>query len=65
MMMTILAFAIAATSLLFMVGGLRMVAQDTIQTVASIALRARNSGQLPARMAFAALWVMIFALSYM
>ena len=64
MMITILALATALLSLAFMAGGLRMVAQDTAQAVALAAQRAHASGQLPARAAFVALWVLIFALSY-
>ena len=65
MMISILALATAVASIFLMFAGLRMVAQDTLQAVTGMAQRAQRSGNLPARAAFAALWVMIFALSYM
>lgn len=65
MMMTILALATVLVSLALMFGGLRMVAQDTVQALMVAAQRARAGGQLPAHAAFVMLWVMIFVLSYL
>ncbi|MBS0125586.1 hypothetical protein KB874_15980 [Aestuariicoccus sp. KMU-90] len=65
MMISILALATALASVLLMAGSLRMVAQDTFAALSDMAQRARVGGNLRARVAFAALWVLIFALSYM
>jgi hypothetical protein len=65
MMISILALATALASVLLMVGSLRMVAQDTYTALTDLAQQARAARNLRARLAFAALWVLIFALSYM
>ena len=64
MMISLIAIAVAAASFLLIAGGLRMVAQDTVQTLRDAASRARHAGELTSRVAFVALWAMIFALSY-
>ena len=65
MMTTILAFAILCVSTLLVLGNLRMVAHDTYVAVTEAAGRLRRSGNPGARLAFAALWVLIFALSFL
>ena len=64
-MMTLLTFAILGASLFMVLGGLRMVAQDTYFALSAATLRAHKSGELIPRASFALLWVIIFALSYM
>lgn len=64
-MMTLIAIAVLCLSGILMASSLRMVARDTFDTLADAAARARSSGRLMQRSAFAMLWVMIFALSYL
>ena len=63
MMTTILAFAILCLSTLLVLGNLRMVAQDTYVAVTGAAGRLWRSGNPGAKLAYAALWLLIFALS--
>jgi hypothetical protein len=64
MMITLLTFAILAGSVLLVVGNLRMVAADTVSALAGCVLRARRLNQLHNRLAFVALWLLLFALCY-
>lgn len=63
-MTLLLTFAILGFSAFLILGGLRMVAQDTFQTLAEATQRARRTGDLVPRISFALLWALIFALSY-
>ncbi|APZ53402.1 hypothetical protein [Salipiger abyssi] len=65
MMTTILALLILTATTLLVLGNLRMVAHDTYEALSSAASRIRQSGNPRAKLAFAALWVLIFALSYL
>ncbi|NVK60267.1 MAG: hypothetical protein HWE37_09365 [Rhodobacteraceae bacterium] len=65
MMTTILAFVILLVTTLLVLGNLRTVAHDTFEALSSAVLRLRHSGNPGAKLAFAALWVLIFALSYL
>ena len=65
MMISILALATVVASLMLMVSNLRVMAQDTFAILSGMAQRARSRGELRALIAFAALWIMIFSLSYM
>jgi hypothetical protein len=64
-MMMFIGLAIIAFSVFLVAGGLRMIAQDTVQTLASATNKARSAGTLIPKMAFVSLWLMIFALSYL
>lgn len=64
-MTTILAFAILCASTLLVLGNLRMVAHDTRVALVEAVGRLRRSGNPGAKLSFAALWVMIFALSFL
>ncbi len=64
-MTTILAFAILCVSTLLVLGNLRMVAHDTRVALTEAAGRLRRSGNPGATLAFGALWVLIFALSFL
>lgn len=64
MMTTILAFAIFCATTLLVLGNLRGVAQDTYQALSHSAKRLKENGHLGAKLAFVALWVLIFALGY-
>lgn len=64
MLISLIALAVACASLLLILGGLRMVAQDTWETLRDIAVRAYRAGDLVSRTSFAMLWAMIFSLSY-
>lgn len=63
--MMFIAFATIALSVVLVAGGLRSIAQDTVQTLTVATAKARSSGTLISKASFAALWIMIFALSYM
>ncbi|WP_419411695.1 hypothetical protein [Primorskyibacter sp. 2E107] len=63
--MTLLTLAILAVSTFLALTGLRMAAKDTYRTLAHATLRARRTGDLIPRLSFVALWIMIFALSYL
>ncbi|HBM60827.1 MAG TPA: hypothetical protein DD444_16760 [Citreicella sp.] len=63
-MTSIFALIVLCTTTLLVLGNLRMIAQDTWQALALAATRLRGDGHLGARTAFAALWILIFALSY-
>lgn len=63
-MLTLLAFAILAGSALMVVGNLPMVASDTLALLKGCASRAHAAGQLHRRLAFVALWLLIFTLGY-
>ncbi|MBP0482278.1 hypothetical protein [Sagittula salina] len=65
MMTTTLALLILFGSALLVLGNLRVVVQDTLATISSCAVRARVSGQMIPRMAFALLWLLIFTLSFL
>lgn len=65
MILSIVALLTALVSAYLVFAGLRMIAQDTAQTLTVAAQRAYTSGQLAPRAAFALLWVMIFVLSYL
>lgn len=64
MMISFLAFTLLASSALLCLGSLRMVAADTMSMVRGCAARARATGSLHQRLAFLALWVLIFGLGY-
>lgn len=64
MTITMIAIAILALSTAFLLGNLRLVAQDTLATLQSTVAQARANGQVLPRLAFAALWALIFALSF-
>lgn len=64
MVTTFMALAILLTSALMVLGSLRMVVLDTLQAVSSYTRRARRNGQLTRHIAFFALWMMIFVMSY-
>lgn len=63
-MFTLIALAIALASVLLMLGGLRLAAQDAFAMLSKATAQARHTGELMPRMAFATLWIMIFVLSY-
>ncbi len=63
-MITVLALCVLVTSCLLIFGGLRTVAADTYHTLADSAQRARRDGTLPQRLAFVALWLLIFCVSF-
>ncbi len=65
MIMSLIALAILALSALLVVGHLRMLAQDTFMVLRGFATQARTRGQFPSLLAFAALWMLIFSLSYL
>lgn len=65
MLMMFIAFATIVLSVLLVAGGLRMIAQDTLQTLTDATTKARLAGTLVQRSAYATLWMMIFALSYL
>lgn len=64
MTLTVIALAILTLSTALLLGNLRLVAQDTLSALRTSIAQARASGQILPRMAFAALWLLIFALSY-
>ncbi|SMX29924.1 hypothetical protein TRP8649_04064 [Pelagimonas phthalicica] len=63
MMITFLALVTFAATMYLILGNLPMVARDTYDALAATTQRAQAQGQLKPRLAFAALWVLIFALS--
>ena len=63
-MFTLLAIAILALSCLLVLGNLRMIAHDTFETLSAAAARARDDGTLMKRLAFLALWLIIFGTSF-
>lgn len=65
MLTTTLALLVLLGSALLVISHLRVVVQDTYTAVVTCAMRARAGGRLVPRMAFVALWVLIFALSFM
>ena len=64
MVTTSIALAILAASALLVLGNLRMVVADTRDAVAAYTRRARRNGQLVRHVAYFALWLMIFIMSY-
>jgi hypothetical protein len=64
MVTTFIALSILLASALLVVGNLRMVAVDTFDAVATYTRRARKKGQLIRHIAYFALWLMIFIMSY-
>ena len=64
MVTTFIALAILTASALLVLGSVRMVAVDTFDAVATYARRARRNGQLVRHVAYFALWLMIFIMSY-
>ena len=65
MWISFIALFIALLSVLFILGGLRSVARDTVSVLSKTAMDAHQNGQLMPRMAFVLLWLMIFTLSYL
>jgi esterase/lipase superfamily enzyme len=65
MVTTFIALAILMASTLLVLGNLRMVALDTIDAVSAYARRAQRDGQMTRHIAYFALWLMIFVMSYM
>lgn len=63
MIITLLALATLVATMFLVLGNLRMVARDTLDVLTNVTLRAHAEGQLKPSLAFAALWLMIFALS--
>ncbi|WP_020041864.1 hypothetical protein [Salipiger mucosus] len=63
-MATILSIVLFAVTTLLVLGNLRMVAQDTRAAV-TLALRRARHGDPLAKLAFAGLWILIFALSFL
>lgn len=64
MVTTFIALAILMASALLVLGNLRMVLLDTFEALTGYARRARRDGQLTRHIAFFALWLMIFMMSY-
>ncbi len=64
MMTTILAFAILTATTVLVLGSLRTVAHDMYVALTDAADRVRRDGNPAAKLSFAALWGMIFALGY-
>ena len=64
MMTSTLALLILFCSVLLVLSHLRVVVQDTYETIATCANRARANGQLIQRAAFALLWLLIFFMSF-
>lgn len=64
MVTTFIALAILMASALLVLGNLRMVVHDTVEAVTEYARRARRNGQMTRHIAFFALWLMIFLMSY-
>ncbi len=64
MVTTFIALAILLASALLVLGSLRMVVQDTFSAVTDYARRARQNRLLTRHIAFLALWMMIFVMSY-
>ncbi|MFZ5964756.1 hypothetical protein ACOXXX_17575 [Thalassococcus sp. BH17M4-6] len=62
MMYSLLALAVILGSVFLVLANLRLVAHDTFQVLRDTARNASRSGQLLPNMAFAALWLLIFAL---
>lgn len=56
--------AILTGSALLVLGNLRMLAIDTVDAVMNYARRARHDGQITRHIAYFALWMMIFIMSY-
>ncbi|ANT59973.1 hypothetical protein AYJ57_06085 [Salipiger sp. CCB-MM3] len=63
-MSTLLAIMILAATTFLLLGNLRGVAADTYQALAGATARTRDRGLLIPRLAFAALWLLIFVLGY-
>ena len=63
MIITLLALATLVATMILILGNLRMVALDTFDVLAVSTQRAHAKGQLLPRLAFSALWMIIFALS--
>ncbi|MBV2359920.1 hypothetical protein KUH32_09050 [Thalassococcus sp. CAU 1522] len=63
-MWTLIALAVLAMTLVAILTSLREVTQDTIGAISVAATRARQRSGLHGRLAFAALWLLIFGLSY-
>ncbi|WP_229672968.1 hypothetical protein [Salipiger pallidus] len=63
-MTTILALSILCLTTFLVIGNLRMVAQDTFDALSSAASKLRQGNNPGGKLAFATLWVLIFALSY-
>ncbi|SMX39022.1 hypothetical protein [Maliponia aquimaris] len=64
MVTTFIALAILTASALLVLGNLRMVVHDTYEALTDYARRARRDGQITRHIAFFALWLMIFVMSY-
>ncbi|MGP6088531.1 hypothetical protein [Antarctobacter jejuensis] len=64
MVTTFIALSILLASALVVLVSLRMILWDTYTAVTDYARRSRDSGQLWRHLAFFALWMMIFVMSY-
>ncbi|WP_226622225.1 hypothetical protein [Alloyangia pacifica] len=64
-MSTLLALTILLATSVLVLGHIRVVATDTYNALASATSRARASGTLRAKLAFAVLWLLIFLLGYL
>ncbi len=64
MVTTFIALAILMASALLVLGNLRMVARDTCAALSAYTRNARQTGQLTRHIAYSALWLMIFIMSY-
>ncbi|SDG68488.1 hypothetical protein [Alloyangia pacifica] len=63
-MSTLLALTILAATSALVLGNIRIVASDTFRALANATSRARASGTLGPKLAFAGLWLLIFLLGY-
>lgn len=64
MLMSFIALGVLALSALLVLGHLRIVAQDTFAVLRNFTHHARTRGQVANLLAFMALWLLIFSLSY-
>ncbi|WP_246107244.1 hypothetical protein [Puniceibacterium confluentis] len=62
-MITFLALTVMVGSTLMVLSNLRLVAQDTFQVLRDAVGRGLRSGHLGQKLAFGALWALIFALA--
>lgn len=65
MMTTLIAICILSATSLLVLGNLRSVAQDILHTLNLAAARTMHGNATRAKLAFGALWFLIFSLSYM
>ena len=64
MLWSVLALMILVASTMLILSNLRIVVQDIVQVLVASVTGARFANQLSANLAFAALWLLIFVLSY-